>query len=62
MVDIKKPKTYKDKAITYDASKLANLGKINWYTEKGGDTPVSANDVFSITMKNDSQILCLNVF
>lgn len=62
VVDIKKPKTYKDKAMTYDASKLTSLGKIAWYTEKGGETPVSTNAVFSITMKNDSQILCLNVF
>lgn len=62
VVDIKKPKTYKDKAITYDASKLTSLGKVAWYTEKGGETPVSTNAVFSITMKNDSQILCLNVF
>lgn len=34
VVDVKKPKTYKDKAITYNASKLLNFGKINWYTEK----------------------------
>jgi hypothetical protein len=60
-VDIKKPKTYKDKSITYDASRLTSLGKISWYTEKSGDTPVSTNPVFSITMKNDTQVLCLNV-
>lgn len=62
VVDVKKPKTYKDKAMTYDASKLISLGKLAWYTEKGGETPVSTNTVFSITMKNDPQILCLNVF
>jgi len=62
VVEIKKPKTYKDKAITYNASKLTNFGKINWYTEKGGDAPVSTNAIFSITTKNEAQILCLNVF
>lgn len=62
VVDIRKPKTYKDTAITYDASKLTSLGKISWLTEKG-DTLVSAgtNPVFSITMKNETQVLCLNV-
>lgn len=61
VVDIKKPKTYKDKAITYDASHLTSLGKISWYTEKNGDTPVSVNPVFSITMNKDVQVLCLNI-
>lgn len=57
VVDVKQTKT----SITYDASRLTSLGKINWYTEKGGDAPVSTNAIFSITMENDAQILCLNI-
>lgn len=57
VVDIKETKT----SITYDASHLKSLGKINWYTENGGDAPISTNDIFSITMENDPQILCLNI-
>lgn len=57
VVDVKETKT----SITYDASRLKSLGKINWYTEKGGDAPISTNDIFSITMENDPQILCLNI-
>lgn len=57
-MDVKKSKTYE----TYDASHLTNLGKIHWYIEKEGDKPVSTNAVFSITKKNEDQILCLNIF
>ena len=57
VVDIKKTKT----SITYDASNLKSLGEIKWYAEKDTNTPVSTNTVFSITMKDEIQVLCLNV-
>lgn len=57
MVDIKESQT----SIAYNASHLTSLGKIHWYTEKGGDTPLSTNAIFSIAMENDAQVLCLNV-
>jgi len=56
-VDVKKTKT----SFTYDASRLISLGKINWYTEKNGDTPVSVEKIVSITMEKDEQVLCLRV-
>lgn len=61
-VDIQKPKTYKDKSITYNASRLVNLGKINWLVEKN-DRLVSAstNESFSMKMNKDPQVLCLNI-
>lgn len=58
VVDMKETKT----SVTYNASRLTSLGKINWYTEKSGDTPVSSDAIFSITTKNEDQILCLNIF
>ncbi|NDK19806.1 PKD domain-containing protein [Candidatus Gracilibacteria bacterium] len=57
VVDVKKTKT----SFTYDASRLISLGKINWYTEKNGDTPVSVEKIVSITMEKDEQVLCLRV-
>lgn len=47
--------------MTYDALSLANLGNIRWYTEKNSDTPISTNPVFSITMGNEPQMLCLSI-
>lgn len=62
VVDVKKPKTYRDKAITYNASKLTSLGKIGWLIEKGDDLiSVSTEPIYSITMKEDIQVLCLNI-
>ena len=58
VVEVKKTKT----SFTYDASSLASLGGIAWLTEKDDNlTKVSSNAIFSMTIKNDDQILCLNI-
>lgn len=62
VVDIKRPKTPKENNITYNASKLTNLGNIAWYTKKDGNTPVSTNPIYSIVLWQEEQILCLSVF
>ncbi len=61
-VDVISPKSYKDKSISYNASRLAKLGNINWLVEKN-DTLVSAstNESFSMKMKEEPQALCLNI-
>lgn len=63
VVDVQLPKTQRDKTITYNASKLKNLGNIHWLTEKDDNLAVASSDnIFSITMKDSPQVLCLNVF
>lgn len=49
--------------MTYDASRLSPLGNIHWLTEKNDDlVSVGTTPVFSLTMKEQDQVLCLNVF
>lgn len=62
IVEIKGPKNPKENNITYDASKLMNLGNIAWYTEKGGNVPVSTQPVYSLVLWVEEQVLCLSVF
>jgi len=62
VVDIKRPKNPKENNITYNASKLINLGNIAWYTEKNGNVPVSNEPIYSIVLWQEEQILCLSVF
>gem|GEM_PF-5501442 len=50
VVDIKRPKNPKENNITYNASKLINLGNIAWYTEKNGNVPVSNEPIYSIVL------------
>ena len=61
-VEIQKPKTLKEKTITYNATSLKNIGKIQWLIEINDNlSPMSTDPIFSITLKNDPQILCLNI-
>lgn len=63
-VIIKKPKSYKDRTIVYDAKNLIEAGfrDISWYTEKDDSAPASKESAFSVVLKKDPQVVCLNVF
>lgn len=62
VVDIQAPKSNRDKTLTYNATRLKNLGNISWFTEKNDDLVSISNDaIFSIAMKEKSQVLCLSI-
>lgn len=50
IVQVRPPKSAKEHTISYDASGIAHLGNIAWYTEKNKETPTSTQKVYSVIL------------